>query len=145
MVRLPLTIFIAHPSELLTDHRPHGDGLLAWSFIRELATRGHQLHVAAEQLDLRATAPPNVRIYVLGSSRAPAALKRLLFMWRLRRLLSTIERSAPVDLVHQLNPVDVGITLSLFDFQIPVVLGPYVPDFWLGYWQGPSRTMARLQ
>ena len=30
----PLNIFVPHCSDLLTDHRPHGDGLVAHGFIR---------------------------------------------------------------------------------------------------------------
>jgi L-malate glycosyltransferase len=142
---LPLTIFIAHPSDLLTDHRPHGDGLLAWSFIRELAARGHELYVAAEQVDLRSDTPSNVHVHVLGSPRLPAAPRRAVYMWRIRRLLTDLQGRMRIDLVHQLNPVDVGITLSLFDLAIPIVLGPYVPDFWLGYWQGPSPAMVHIK
>ncbi len=43
----PLTIFIPHCSELLTDHRPHGDGLVCHALISRLAERGHQLYIAA--------------------------------------------------------------------------------------------------
>ena len=34
-------IFVRPPSSLLTDHRSHGDGLVAYGFLRELAARGH--------------------------------------------------------------------------------------------------------
>src|SRR5262249_38715745 len=34
-----LTIFIPHPSALLTDHLPHGDGLTAFGFLDHLAKR----------------------------------------------------------------------------------------------------------
>ena len=40
-----------------------------------------------------------------------------------------IAHSARFDLVHQLNPVDVGVSLALVDVRVPVVLGPYVPDW----------------
>src|SRR6059058_6107479 len=108
MVIVALTIFIAHPSDLLTDHRPHGDGLLAWGYIRELAARGHDLHVAAEQVDLRCDTPPNVHLYPFGALGLAAAPRRMLYMWRMRRLLLNLRRTRRVDLVHQLNPVDVG-------------------------------------
>jgi hypothetical protein len=29
----PLTIFVPHCSELLTDYRPHGDGLISYALI----------------------------------------------------------------------------------------------------------------
>lgn len=145
MGRLALTIFVAHPSSLLTDNRPHGDGLIAWGFIRGLAERGHELHVAAEQIDLRSELPPNVHVYLLGTVGGPAALRRARFMWRMRRLFLRLQRNIRLDLVHQLNPVDVGITLSIFDASMPVILGPYWPDFWREYWHGPSRAGARVK
>jgi L-malate glycosyltransferase len=145
MGRLPLTIFIAHPSSLLTDSRPHGDGLIAWGYIRGLAERGHELHVAAERVDLLSDVPENVHVYRLGAAGRPAALARPRYMWRMRRLLQQLRRTTNIDLVHQLNPVDVGMTLSVFDSSLPVVLGPYWPDFWLGYWQGPSPSVARVK
>ena len=57
MASVPLRVFVAHPSALLTDHRPHGDGLVAYGFLRELASRGHELHVAAQAVDLRDPPP----------------------------------------------------------------------------------------
>lgn len=43
----PLNIFVPHCSELLTDHRPHGDGLISHALISRLAERGHELYIAA--------------------------------------------------------------------------------------------------
>ena len=54
-----LTVFIAHPSELLTDHLPHGDGLVSFGFVRRLAERGHDVHVAAQRADIREPLRPD--------------------------------------------------------------------------------------
>lgn len=124
-----LQIFVAHPSALLTDHRAHGDGLVAFGFIRELAARGHELHVAAERVDLHDPLPANVTLHVLGARRARRPTDRIAFMWRMRRLYGRLARGTPFDLVHQLNPVDVGLTLALEGLAAPIVLGPYVPDW----------------
>jgi hypothetical protein len=43
----PLTLFVRHRAELLTDHQPHGDGLGAHGGIRHFARRGRALYVAA--------------------------------------------------------------------------------------------------
>ena len=127
---MKLRIFVAHPSVLLTDHRPHGDGLVAFGFIRGLAARGHELHVAAQEVDLAASLPANVHVYPV--SRAPAPMDRLVFMWEMRRLYRRLAQRAPFDLAHQLNPVDVGLSLALAGARLPLVLGPYVPE-WPGY------------
>lgn len=122
-------IFVAHPSSLLTDHRSHGDGLVAHGFLRELGARGHDLHVAVEAVDLRAPLPSGVHLHVLGRPALPAPAARLGFMWRMRRLWRELGGVDGFDLVHQLNPVDVGLSLALADAPVPVVLGPYVPDW----------------
>ncbi len=140
-----LAVFIAHPSALLTDHLPHGDGLIAWGYIQGIAARGHQVHVAAQQVDLRCRLPPNIHVYVLGTAGRTGATRRMRYMLRLRRLFRALQRSVGFDLVHQLNPVDVGMTLSLGDASIPLILGPYWPDFWLDYWPGPGHAVALMK
>jgi glycosyltransferase involved in cell wall biosynthesis len=127
MPRVPLRVFVAHPSALLTDHRPHGDGLVAFGFLRELAARGHELHVAAQAVDLRDPPVRGLHIHRLAEGSGPA--DRLRFMAGMRRLLSRLQRRRPFDLVHQLNPVDVGLSLAVAGLPLPVVLGPYVPDW----------------
>jgi glycosyltransferase involved in cell wall biosynthesis len=138
---MALRLFLVAPIALLTDVKPHGDGLVAFGFIRELAARGHDLQVAAHRVDLRGELPPNVELHVLDPRGAPAPLDRLGFMWRLRRLYRRLERRAPFAAVHQLNPVDVGLSLALTDLRAPLVLGPYVPD-WPGF-PKPGGRLAR--
>jgi L-malate glycosyltransferase len=122
-----LRLFIIPPTALLTDHQPHGDGLVAYGFVRELAARGHELHVAASGLDLAAASPPGVHLYRTGAGGGPRG--RALAMHRTRRLLRRLAATTPFDLVHQLNPVDVGLSLAVAGSGLPVVLGPYVPDW----------------
>jgi L-malate glycosyltransferase len=138
---MALRLLLVAPIALLTDFKPHGDGLVAFGFIRELAARGHDLQVAAQRVELRDALPPNVELHVLGPGGAPAPLDRLGFMWRLRRLYDRLERRAPFSAVHQLNPVDAGLSLALTDLRAPLVLGPYVPD-WPGF-PKPGGRLAR--
>ena len=114
---------------MLTDHRPHGDGLVGFGFIRELGGRGHVLHVAAGQVDLSARLPANVCVHELGLDERSPRIARLRYIHRLRRLYRQLSRSISFDLIHQLTPVDVGASLALPDARVPVVLGPYVPDW----------------
>jgi L-malate glycosyltransferase len=127
--RVPLRIFVVTPSAMVTDHRPHGDGLVACGFIRELAARGHELIVAAQRIDVREAFPPNVDIHLLEPPGRPGPADRVTYMWRMGRLYRRLAREAPFDLIHQLNPVDAGLSLALADIPVPVVLGPYVPDW----------------
>ena len=118
-------IFVLPGSAMFTDNRPHGDGLVAYGFVRQLALDGHELHVAAGHVDLRGELPANVHLYELGADDP----HRLSFMWRVRRLYARLARVRTFDLVHQLTPVDVGVSLALPRSGAPLVLGPYVPDW----------------
>jgi glycosyltransferase involved in cell wall biosynthesis len=46
-----------------------------------------------------------------------------------RNLLAQVRAREPVDVVHQLNPVEVGLTCRLPAASPPIVLGPYMPDW----------------
>lgn len=148
----PLNIFVAHCSDLLTDHLPHGDGLVAHGFITSLARRGHRLHVAAQRIELREPPHPNVALYPIPLKLTRGMFWRLEYMFRLRVLLQTLRKSCHFDLIHQLNPVFTGISLSLMGSGLPLVLGTYVgrwPDDpnaltsrggWSGRLLGHART-----
>jgi glycosyltransferase involved in cell wall biosynthesis len=140
MGRVALRIFVVAPSAMLTDHRPHGDGLVAFGFIEELARRGHELHVAAGRVDLRGDVPPNVRLYPIGTDH-PRKRERLRFMARLRRTYRRAAASTRLDLIHQLTPVEVGVSLALADAPVPVLLGPYVPD-WAPLGEGADAVVS---
>jgi L-malate glycosyltransferase len=124
-----LNIFVPHCSGMLTDHLPHGDGLVAHGFIRRLAERGHSLFVAAEQVSLESPLPSTVRVFPLRSRPGSGIWGRLDYLRRLRRLYLQLEREIEIDVIHQLNPVYTGITLALWPAQKPVILGPYVADW----------------
>ena len=123
----PLTVFIAHPSELLTDHLPHGDGLISFGFVRRLAERGHDVHVAAQRVDIRAPLPPSLHLHVLMPASDVSLLDRLRFMLRMRLLFRRLSRRFVFDVVHQMNPVFTGLSLSLLGVKTPLVLGTYIP------------------
>jgi glycosyltransferase involved in cell wall biosynthesis len=119
---------------MLTDHLPHGDGLVAWGFIEQVGARGHELHVAAGGLDLRREPPHNVHLHHLGEPTS-----RMRYMRQIRRLYRQL---GAFDLIHQLNPVDVGVSLALAGHEAPLVLGPYVPD-WAASGAGADAPQSR--
>jgi L-malate glycosyltransferase len=124
-----LRILAIPASNMLSDHLPHGDGLVGFGFTRALAARGHEVHVAAGPVEVRGDVPPNLRLHSFGPVDGPDGSGRPRFMRWLRRLYRELARSGPLDIVHQLTPVDVGVSLALADRRVPVVLGPYVPDW----------------
>ena len=138
----PLTIFIIHPSELLTDHLPHGDGTVAWGFIRELGRRGHRLHVACEKIDLVVPPPPNVSLHPIRTRARSGAAHALEYKLGCRALFERLRRRTSFDVAHQLNPVFGGLSLALFGTGVPVVLGTYVAAWPCG-WDGSPLVETR--
>jgi L-malate glycosyltransferase len=128
-VNRPLTIFVPHCSDLFTDHIAHGDGLIAHGFLSRLARAGHRLHIVAQQVDLREPLPPNVTIYSAPALRSGGFLWRLRYMHHVRQLFWQLRRNTQFDLIHQLNPVFTGLSLSLAGSGVPLVLGTYVPHW----------------
>jgi glycosyltransferase involved in cell wall biosynthesis len=124
-----LRIFLLAPSALLTDHRPHGDGLVACGFVRELSARGHHLDVAAQRVDIVGSLPSNVGMHQVRGKDRPAPLDRLALVEEVRRVYRCLNGDTNFDVVHQLNPVDAGVSLALADSRSPLILGPYVPDW----------------
>src|SRR4029077_7586804 len=97
--RSRLNIFVLHPSDLLTDCLPHGDGLLANLYVRKLAARGHSLHIAATNVQTDRAFPANVtihRIEVPEPCTKPAS--RLRYAWRVRALYNRLSSGIQFDL-----------------------------------------------
>ena len=125
----PKSIFIAHPSVLLTDHLTHGDALTAFNFIRRLADRGHRLQVVAEHVALRHPLPANVTVWPIPPRRPRSPIDQIVCAHRIRTTFERVHAVEPVDIIHQLNPVALGLSLLLPEDKPPLVLGPYVPDW----------------
>jgi glycosyltransferase involved in cell wall biosynthesis len=118
-------IFIVHPSALITDYKPHGDGLLTYRYICELAARGHRLSVACEQVELANPVPANVSLYPLPARTKRGLLSRLAFAYEMRQLFKRLDSVERFDVAHQLNPVFTGLSLGLIGVRVPLVLGVY--------------------
>ena len=95
--------------------------------MRRLAERGHDVHVAAQRVDIRSPLPPTLHVYVLMPSSDTSILDRLAFMVRMRLLFRRLSRRIAFDLVHQMNPVFTGLSLSLVGVRPPLVLGTFIP------------------
>lgn len=130
----PCNIFVLHPSHFLTDHRPHGDGLLAFEFLRRLAERGHRVHVAVSMRSIQSALPANLHLYDIGtwSSRSidgGSALNRMEFSLRAGALFRKLRRTIPFDVVHQFNPVLYGLCFFARLGSTPLIMGP-IPPVW---------------
>jgi glycosyltransferase involved in cell wall biosynthesis len=147
-----LTLFVAHASALLTDYEPHGDGLIALNFLRRLAERGHELDVAVQDVAVRGALPANLRLHRVMGGGELRPVRRLRYAARVGRLYRELARTRDYDLIHQLNPVDVGLTTFLPHGSVPIVLGPYPAPWPAGArsrrgpaWVLPRALRATLQ
>lgn len=128
------SIFISHPSPFLTDNQPHGDGLIAFAFIKRLAARGHRIHVASPLWNLKEELPNNVTIHPIrtwfpSSPAAQSTFFRLEYAIRVRILYASLRVHETFDVIHQLNPVVIGLSLFLTKVGRPIVMGPYWPSW----------------
>ncbi len=125
----PLTIFVPHASDMLTDYLPSGDGLVAYGFIEQLARRGHTVHVVSPRIELKGPVPNGVRFFPLAPRTTIPGLATVDYMLRMRALYNRLSREVHYDVIHQLNPVNTGISLALADAQPPIVLGNLIPNW----------------
>ena len=124
-----LRIFVPHASDELTDNLPSGDGLVAFGFIEQLARRGHLLDVASPTINIKGPIPPGVRFFPIEKRTRIPGLAIADYMIRVRALYNRLSREQPYDLIHQLNPVNTGISLALAGAKPPIVLGNLIPNW----------------
>lgn len=126
-----LSIFISHPSELLTNYRPHGDGLIAFGFLDRLAERGHQIHIAGpsvktiSSIDIQGEVHKNIIIHPLENFTPYETLNPIEYLLKVRKVFSHVDRISSLDIIHQFNPVNFGLSYSLIGQRKPIVLGPF--------------------
>ena len=127
-------IFVLHPSHFLTDHRPHGDGLLAFQFLTRLAKRGHQVHVAVSMRSIQSEIPANLHLYDIKTRSAASIdgggpINRIEFSLRAGALFRKLSKKIRFDVAHQFNPVLYGLCFFANFGKTPLVMGP-VPPTW---------------
>ncbi len=121
----PLRIFVPHASDTFTNHRAHGDGLVAFEVASRLAARGHDVHVLSPLIDVRGSIPASLHLHPVDV--AGHGLKaRLAYVRAVRSTYARLRAQGAFDIIHQLNPVYAGMSLALADARVPVVLGAYV-------------------
>ena len=133
----PMRIFVPHASDLLTDHSPHGDGLVAFEVVSRLAARGHDVHVATPGVAIRGAIPESLHVHEVRMRRGASTRARLEYMIEMRRLYERLRGERRFHVAHQLNPVFAGISLALSGCAVPVVLGAYV-----GAWPADADSQA---
>ncbi len=119
-MRRPLRIFVASAADLLTDHRAHGEGLIAWHMFSALAARGHELVVCARTADLQATPP--FELVVTGRASRWESLEPIAYARVAAGLFEEFGGAARFDAMHWLFPQ--GVPPATPSQPLPFVIGP---------------------
>jgi L-malate glycosyltransferase len=142
-VEQQLNIFVVHPSDMITDHLPHGAGWIVYNYLRGLAERGHTVHVAVPRVEMRGPVPAGMHLHVIERKEGHGGLGRLAYMRAVRALLDKLSRSVHFHIAQQFTPVETGLSLGILGTGIPLVLGPY-SGFWPQDADGPPRPVSGL-
>lgn len=133
---LGLRVFVPSASALLTDHRPHGEGLIAWDVFSGLAARGHELVVCAREAALRSSPP--FEVVETGRASRWESVEPLAYSRRIDRIYRSRSRDNPFDVVHWLFPQGRDEVLFAPRDGVPFVIGPHSLT-WPGVTRKPRR------
>ena len=119
----PLRIFYPSAAELLTDYRPHGEGLIAWNLLSRLAARGHHVVACVGALDVSGPVP--FEVVEVGrrqrfESLEPFARRRVVA--RAFRERGGVHR---FDVAHWLFPPDADQIVFSAARELPFFYGPH--------------------
>lgn len=120
----PLNIFIHRASECLTDHLPHGDGLICFTLIQGLVKRGHRVFAYTETNGVSAELPG---LTILSKKHKVPFNSLAAWEHSLRadRWLKQLGRDQRIDLVWRMHPFGAsGCPLVPYTGGRPLVIGP---------------------
>lgn len=117
-----MRIFVPSAAALLTDHAPHGEGLIAWNLLSGLAERGHELVVCARTVSIEAAAP--FELVETGRASRLESLEPLAYARRAQRLFRELGGRNRFDLVHWLFPSQPDDVSFVPADGTPYVVGP---------------------
>jgi glycosyltransferase involved in cell wall biosynthesis len=118
----PLSIFVPSAAALLTDHRVHGEGLIAWQMLRGLAARGHEVVACARQVDLSTAAP--FEVVETGFASRMESIEPIAYALKVARMYSRLGGERRFDVAHWLFPQGPHEVLSA-PRGVPFVIGPH--------------------
>jgi glycosyltransferase involved in cell wall biosynthesis len=133
-----LNIFVIHPSDMITDHLPHGAGWIVYNYLRGLTERGHTVHAAAPRLEMRGPIPPRMHLHLIPKAAETWAVRRLSYIRAVRALFAQLSASVRFDIAQQFTPVETGLSLSVLGRRVPLILGPY-SGHWPANADGPPE------
>lgn len=117
-----MNIFVQYASDCLTDHLPHGEGLLCHDWIKALALRGHRLFVFTEKNEVRQPIP-NTTIKEASKYHGLPSWKYWSYSKQSAAWLSAIQQDSAIDLVWRLYPYR-NSAPYIFTAGLPLAIGP---------------------
>ncbi len=138
-----LNIFVHRASECLTDHEPHGDGLICFSLLNGLAERGHQVYAYANTAPIRECSQ-NLHIKT-GRHTVPAnSLAPWEYSWRAQQWMKDLARDVEFDLVWRMHPYGEGCPYPPQTGGKPLVIGPLFSEWPLAFSQPQNTGLPRF-
>ena len=130
-----LKIFVHRASECLTDHLSHGEGLICFSLLNGLASRGHQIFAFTNHADIRQKSE-NLTVFASShkvkiNSLAPFELDLKAEKWR-----DTLRKEHTFDIEWRMSPFDAGCPFFRPLSSSQSVVGPI-------YYAWPNSEMSR--
>jgi glycosyltransferase involved in cell wall biosynthesis len=126
---MPFRIFVPGASALLTDHLPHGEGLLTWNLLAGLAERGHEVVAVTRRAAIASPVP-----FEVHEIRPVAGLGATGYAIAAARTFHALGGSRRFDVAHWIRPGRSAI--AWMPRGVPGVIGPLVP----GWPAAPSST-----
>lgn len=117
-----MRIAVVSGAKVLTDHLPHGEGLIVFNHVSALAARGHEITVFTGRADLRGDVP--FEVVELGHVLPSGGLDPLVHGVRAG---VRVRRRRSFDVAHWLRPLDQ--TTMIFPLSSLVVLPRGLPYF----------------
>lgn len=119
----PLGIFVSYASGCLTDHEPHGDGLICFSLLDGLARRGHNVFAYTPHAAIR-DGDPRLRVRVRGHLSPADSLAGWEHLWRAGRWLREVVRTERIDLTWRMHPYGAACPGEPPTAGRPLMIGP---------------------
>jgi glycosyltransferase involved in cell wall biosynthesis len=117
-----MRIFVPSAATLLTDHRGHGEGLIAWNLLSRLASRGHDVVACARHADLR-VAPP-FQLIETGPASRWESLEPIAYARGVAGVYRSLGGAGRFDLAHWLFPQGPYEVLGASE-GVPFIVGPH--------------------
>lgn len=118
-----MRIFVPSAASLLTDHRPHGEGLIAFHLLSGLAARGHEIVACAREVDLRRS--PAFEAVAIGRRSRLESLEPLAQSRAVARVLERYGGPRAFDVAHWIFPPDFDEIAAPASDELPFVYGPH--------------------